>query len=123
MVNDLVSLVDLGPTILDTFGLPTPGHFMGQSLVPYLEGREPSLTRPIIAETRLMRVLVTPDRLKLIVDTRSKRRELYDLNVDPLELHNLADDPALLAEPLAFMNKFFEVHTLDRDGYRPPFVK
>lgn len=123
VVNDLVSLVDLGPTILDTFGLPTPGHFMGQSLVPYLEGREPSLTRPIIAETRLMRVLVTPDRLKLIVDTRSKRRELYDLNVDPLELHNLADDPALLAEPLAFMNKFFEVHTLDRDGYRPPFVK
>ncbi|MBL4686328.1 MAG: sulfatase, partial [Nannocystaceae bacterium] len=36
VVDEAVSLVDLSPTILDIFGLETPGDTMGQSLVPYL---------------------------------------------------------------------------------------
>lgn len=122
-VEDVVTLVDLGPTILDVFGAATPGHMMGQSLVPYLNGGSPHLTRPVFAETRLMRALVTPERMKLIVDVRTGRRELYDLNQDPEEVNNLADEHNLLSEPLSLMESFFEVHTLRRDGYSLPFVK
>lgn len=122
-INDVVSLIDLGPTVLEIFGVPTPGHFMGQSLVPYLRGERPHLTRPVIAETRLMQTLITQDRLKLIVDQRSGRKELYDLKRDPHELKNLADDDQLIEPVDAAMNEFFKVHTLTRDGYTPPFVK
>jgi arylsulfatase A-like enzyme len=122
-VDDLVSLVDLGPTILDLFGVKTPGHYMGQSLAPYLAGNSPELTRPVVAETRLMRAMVTPERIKLIVDTRSGRTELYDLAKDPGETKNLADDESLLGAPAKAMDAFFEVHTLTKDGYAPPFVK
>lgn len=122
-VDDLVSLIDLGPTILDLFGIATPGHYMGQSLAPYLDGGSPELTRPIVAETRLMTAMVTTERLKLIVDTRSGRIELYDLTKDPGETRNLADDAALLDAPLSAMDTFFEAHTLKRNGYVPPFVK
>ena len=33
-----VSLIDVGPTVLDLFGLATPGSFLGQSLAPLLRG-------------------------------------------------------------------------------------
>lgn len=122
-IDDSVSLIDLGPTVLELFGVPTPGHFMGQSLVPYLRGESPQLTRPILAETRLMRALITPERLKLIVDQRTQRQELYDLNSDPQELKNLADQKDLLLPVAVAMDTFFRAHTLKREGYTPPFVK
>lgn len=122
-VDDLVSLVDLGPTILDVFGLPTPGTMMGQSLVPYLRGEDPVLERPILAETRLMQAWITPERKKLIVDTRTGRHELYDLERDPDELDNLADDAEAVARPLAELERFIDVHRLRRPGYRPPLVR
>src|SRR5262249_20606833 len=37
-VDAPVSLIDVGPTILDLFRQRTPGAFMGQSLVPFLRG-------------------------------------------------------------------------------------
>ena len=41
-----VSLIDVGPTVLDLFGVDTPGTYMGESLVPALVGQPLSLTRP-----------------------------------------------------------------------------
>lgn len=122
-VDDLVSLIDLGPTILDLFENATPGHMMGQSLVPYLNGASPVLDRPVFAETRLMRTFITQDRMKLIEDTRTGRQELYNLEKDPHELENLADNVTLVSPLVAATASFFEVHTLRRDGYKPPFVK
>ncbi len=122
-VETPVSLLDIGPTVLDLFGLKTPGSYMGQSLAPYLAGEQTALTRPIIAETRLMRTLVTPDLVKVIVDTRSNRIELYDLKLDPDEAQNLADDHEKLGGPLNALTAFFDAHTLRRDGYRPPYIR
>ena len=50
-VTTPVSLVDVGPTVLDLYGLPTPASFLGQSLVPMLEGDDAPLTRPIATES------------------------------------------------------------------------
>lgn len=118
-----VSLLDLGPTVMDLFGVETPSAAMGQSLAGCLLGEEPILTRPIFAETRLMRTFVTSDLMKLIMDTRSPRVELYDLKKDPGETKNLSKNDHRVLPLLSTMNEFFSVHTLRRDGYTPPFVR
>ncbi len=120
-VDHPVTLVDLGPTVLDLFGLETPSHFIGQSLVPFFRNENPTLTRPIIAEGRLKRAMVLPDGHKIIVDDRNHTIELYDLTQDPGELNNLADDPARLAKPKAMLDKFFQVHKIRRQGYKIPY--
>src|SRR5207244_2396450 len=90
VVTDPVTLADLGPTLLDLFGRPTPAGFEGQSLVACLRGGGAAATRPILAEGRLRRAIVAGD-LKLIVDLRRKIVESYDLARDPGEQDNLAD--------------------------------
>jgi arylsulfatase A-like enzyme len=119
-----VSLVDLGPTILDWFGLDTPSSFMGESLVPFLLGESRSFQRPIVAETRLKQAMVFDDGFKAIRDLRRQTVELYDLNRDPGELENLSDrvDPER-EEHLLLLRSFFQVHTYREDGYRVPYVK
>jgi arylsulfatase A-like enzyme len=122
-VDTRVGLIDVGPTLLDSMGLSTPGHFMGQSLVPILRGEHVELTRPLIGETRLMQSYVTPAGLKLIFDPRRDRTELYDLNSDPSESQNLADVDELVQPPLADLLLFLDAHRLRREGYEPPFVR
>jgi arylsulfatase A-like enzyme len=122
-VDELVSLVDLAPTMLDLFGLPTPGHMMGQSLVPFLRGESPKLSRYVAAEARQFRTLITPDKMKVVEDLKSGRVELYDLAKDPLELHNLASDREALRLPKATLDAFFRAHELTKDGYERPIVR
>ncbi len=121
VVEERVGLIDLGPTILDWFGHPTPASFMGQSLVPLLLERPARLTRPLLAEGRLRRALVLGD-LKLIVDERRKVMEAYDLAADPGETLNLWDtDRARLGDVSAALRAFFDAHEYRANGYRPVF--
>ncbi|MDC0741022.1 sulfatase [Polyangium mundeleinium] len=121
VVDEPVTLVDLGPTMLDLFGVETPGTFLGQSLVPFLRGESPTLTRPILAETRMKRALVLRDGTKVTVDDRSRTLELYDLASDPGEMRSLADDPTRLLPPLSLLRRFLATHTLRREGYVTPY--
>jgi arylsulfatase A-like enzyme len=121
LVNEPVSLIDIAPTILDVFGVPTPGHFMGQSLVPFLRGENPKLTRPILAEARLKQALILPDGMKVILDNHLNTVELYDLRRDPGELDSLAEDEEMLSRPLSLLQQFFEVHRNRTPGYTPPY--
>ena len=121
-VDEPVTLMDLGPTILDLMGLSTPAHFMGQSLVPCLVGETPELTRPIIAEGRLKQAMVLPNGLKLIRNQREKTFEIYDLTKDPKELDNLYDrmgDEGVSA--MQELVQFFHTHQIRKDGYTIPY--
>ncbi len=122
VVTDPVSLIDLGPTILDLMGVATPGHYMGQSLTGYLRGAQPKLTRPIIAEGRLMHSLVLPNGIKVIHDTRNHGVEIFDLRHDAREESNLYDNAS--SEGIAglrALQTFFRTHTYQKDNYQVPF--
>jgi arylsulfatase A-like enzyme len=120
-VETRVSLVDIGATILDVFGVPVPAGYLGESLVPMLRGRSQRLLRPLIAEGRLRRAYYTGD-VKVIEDLRRKVVEAYDLRTDPLELTNLfdAEDPRAL-EALATLRAFFDAYELKKPGYTQPY--
>lgn len=121
-VDDPVTLVDIGPTVLDLMRQSTPGHFMGQSLVPYLRGETPELTRPIVAETRLKQSMVLPNGIKLVRDQREQTFEIYDLAADPEELENLYDDMGPDGDALMKkLEDFFDAHRIRRKGYTVPF--
>ncbi|HVY49221.1 MAG TPA: sulfatase-like hydrolase/transferase, partial [Minicystis sp.] len=121
VVEQRVTLTDLGPTILDIFGLPTPPSFAGQSLVPLLQGRDVTLDRPVLAEGRLRRALIRPDGIKVIDDPRRKIVEVYDLVKDPRELDDVfgldpRGDAALLA-----LRTFFANNDVRDPSYSPPY--
>jgi arylsulfatase A-like enzyme len=122
-VDAPVTLMDLGPTILDLFGQTTPGSYMGQSLVPFLRGESPTLARPIAAETgRLQRTLIFPDGFKIIEDLYRNTVEAYDLVKDPHEQNNVIDTADPRSEVrLRETRAFFERNAFHKVGYKAPY--
>jgi len=117
-----VSLIDLGPTILDLHGVPTPAHFMGESFYPLLMGHSITFSRPLIAQAGHLRSLVTRARLKVVRDVRRGTVEAYDLEVDPREVRNLVGEGrADVTSALSVLDAFFQVHQFRRPGYVEPF--
>jgi arylsulfatase A-like enzyme len=94
--EDQVSLVDVGPTLLDLVGAPIPPSFRGKSLLPRIRGEERPV-RPIFSE--LMPATAWPHHAAMMVDGKYKvihrisdrRWEMYDLATDPGEHRNLAE--------------------------------
>ncbi|MGG1554806.1 sulfatase-like hydrolase/transferase [Paenibacillus ferrarius] len=102
-VRELVSLIDLPPTLLDAAGLPVPAEMQGRSMLPLVRGTAeawPEEAFAQISESEVGRVVRTkrwkygvtaPDR-NAFTDAGSDRYEesyLYDLLSDPYELRNL----------------------------------
>jgi arylsulfatase A-like enzyme len=99
-VPDLVSLIDVAPTILEAFGLPAPASFEGRSLMPLLAGR-PLDPRPALAETERgprtdHRVAVRDGPFHFLLSARweggrplAVDAALYDRRGDPGELRPL----------------------------------
>jgi arylsulfatase A-like enzyme len=120
--NALVSTNDIGPTVLDVFGVPTPAAFIGESLLPHALGHPRPLTRPVLAETRLKQAFLHPDGIKVIRDNRRGTVEVYDLRYDPGELRNrVGDMTPTMRLALLQLDQFFRVHTYGLGGYSPPY--
>lgn len=124
-VDEPVTLLDVGPTILDLFRIPTPGDNMGQTLLPLLTGNAFSPRRPIAADSgRRIQALFFPNGMKAIRDLTHNTREVYDLTSDPGELRDLSASAEDSVERYsAGIQVFFETHTLKRPGWTPPWRK
>jgi arylsulfatase A-like enzyme len=102
-IQQLVSLVDLPPTLLDAAGLPVPEEMQGRSIVPLLHGNAAEWPEEVfiqISESQVGRAVRT-HRWKYSVVAPDKEgwrdpaadhyieEYLYDLEADPYELTNL----------------------------------
>ena len=102
-MRQLVSLVDLPPTLLDAAGLPVPPEMDGRSILPILRDRAadwPEEAFIQISESQVGRAIRTA-RWKYSVyapdlhgwqvggSDRYVEEYLYDLQADPYELTNL----------------------------------
>jgi arylsulfatase A-like enzyme len=95
-IKNRVSLIDLAPTILDLLRINNPSSFLGESLLPLIEGKEHN-ERAIISEIANERI--TPDNpLKIDYSIRKIAyiygdwKYIYYENADD-EFYNLKNDP------------------------------
>ncbi len=106
-VGDLVSLMDIGPTVLDAAGIDVPTYFEGRSLMPYLN-EESILPREFVFCEDNYQIMMRSQDYKLVYYIGQQAGELYDLNNDPHELKNLWSE----VEHVALKNQLF-VRLLD----------
>ena len=103
-LTQLVSLIDLPPTLLDAAGLPIPPAMEGQSILPLVRREASEWPQEVfvqISESQIARAIRT-QRWKYCVNApdgvgwrdpgagRYVEESLYDLHADPHELENLA---------------------------------
>ena len=105
-IGELVSLIDIPPTLLDLAGIPIPGHFAGKSLLPLAAGTPGAGRGHVfvqISESRTGRAVRTA-RWKYAVSNKNtdeafaavyKEECLYNLENDPHERDNLVVEPGL----------------------------
>ncbi|WP_028551531.1 sulfatase-like hydrolase/transferase [Paenibacillus sp. UNC451MF] len=101
-LRELVSLIDLPPTLLDAAGIPVPDEMQGQSILPLLHRETKDWPEEVfiqISEAQVGRAIRT-QRWKYSVSSQDSGRNkagsdqyveefLYDLESDPYELTNL----------------------------------
>lgn len=99
--NQLCSLMDIGPTILELAGVTPPASMEAESLMPALtgeawEGRDVVFAEHsrdgILQETDFM-TMVRTQEWKLVHFLGEPFGQLFDLVHDPDEVNNLWDDP------------------------------
>jgi arylsulfatase A-like enzyme len=102
-VEQLVSLLDLPPTLLDAAGLPVPEEMQGRSVLPLLRGEREGWPEEVlvqISEAQVGRAIRTRRWKYCVVAPEADPEEdssaeryvedgLYDLKTDPYELHDL----------------------------------
>ena len=88
--RDLVSLMDLGPTILNAAGVAVPTYLEGRSLMPYLNGETPVPRKYVFCEDNYQ-IMMRSQAHKMVYYIGQAEGELYDLDRDPGELWNIWD--------------------------------
>jgi arylsulfatase A-like enzyme len=98
-IDDVVTTLDVAPTVLSMMGFGELGHFQGENLFDL----PPGTNRKIFQQAH--RPLAHKDKFALlhypwhlIFTPVDKAYELYDLGQDPYEVQNLFEEP--LAEPV-----------------------
>jgi arylsulfatase A-like enzyme/tetratricopeptide (TPR) repeat protein len=101
--EEVVSLVDILPTVVDAIGLSVPEDVQGQSLWPLIGGDGVFDERPVYAETHYPKLHFGWSPLTALQDRRfqliqSSVPELYDLQNDPRQEENIIGTSASVAE-------------------------
>lgn len=116
--NDLVSTIDLAPTILTACRVRVPVELPGVNLLNVAAGKGPLARKAVFGEIYLHTAIdldrpalnlthrwVRAGAWKLIVGKGGKGEELYDLGRDPFETRNLASrEPARVRELKALLD-------------------
>lgn len=89
-IDELVSSIDLKPTLIDLLDLKGDYKTHGTSLVPLIEGKSISRNGVLIFGNDV--VALRKKRWKYIYNIKDEKGELYDLEKDPDELNNLAEE-------------------------------
>jgi arylsulfatase A-like enzyme len=122
-IHDIVSLVDVFPTVLEELGIKRTGfNIDGRSLFPLITGKEKGdrmfladVAAQVLASRLPRRIAMNRGKDKLILNERYSPEdlrffvfpppvpgavELYDLDRDPEEKRNLADEKSHLANQI-----------------------
>ena len=96
VIDDLVSLLDLSPTILDILDIEKPKKWLGESLLPLIKGDKRRANNAVTSEVSCpngkRRISYRMKKWKLIWDEERDFYELYDLEKDSKELKNIAEE-------------------------------
>ncbi|AQQ71063.1 Arylsulfatase [Limihaloglobus sulfuriphilus] len=91
-IDDLVSLIDIGPTILNYTKTETPVYLEGRPLNDYVEkGSIEAPCQYVFCEDNYL-MMIRSKTHKMVYYIDQEYGELYDLTQDPHELSNLWDD-------------------------------
>ncbi|WP_314174791.1 sulfatase-like hydrolase/transferase [Streptomyces winkii] len=121
-LEELVSHVDLAPTLLDAAGLAVPAEMQGRSLLPLLRGEDTGWPDEVliqISESEVGRAVRThrwkygvvapgADAWQVPAADHYVETYLYDLRADPDELVNRVGDPACAAARRALGDRLTE---------------
>jgi arylsulfatase A-like enzyme len=96
-VDDLVSQIDLAPTILEVAGVPRPASFAGQSLTQsvdserylYSEAFPPDSPDNLVERFHQRTERAIYHHHQKFIESTKGDRELYNLDTDPEERRNL----------------------------------
>tara|TARA_E500000331_G_scaffold335089_1_gene360909 strand:- start:1697 stop:3121 length:1425 start_codon:yes stop_codon:yes gene_type:complete len=100
--TQMVSHVDIMPTLLDLVGIDTPPHVQGRSVAPVIRGDEDVLpNNHVFIESEIQAVGIRTPQYTLAKrfdrttgETSRENMRLYDVQADPFEMTNLAaSDP------------------------------
>jgi arylsulfatase A-like enzyme len=94
--RDLVSLLDIVPTICDYAGIAAPSNARGRSLRPLLEGTVGVAWRDhVVSQYRQSGRVVRSDQYKYVRQIGDPVQQLFDMRNDPWETRNLYLEPSL----------------------------
>ncbi len=93
--KQIISLVDVMPTLLDLCGMKIPDTVQGTSLAPVLRGQKETVGENVAyIETTREEGLRTPRYLYWCNRTDQKGQRLFDAEKDPYQMTNVIGDPA-----------------------------
>ena len=118
-IHELVSIMDIAPTVIEASGSEPLSKCMGRSLMPFLKDEKPDNWRDSIyaqcngVEVYMTRRMVVDSNYKFVYSPTDVD-ELYDLKDDPHEMKNLADDPEYQKVKRQMLKKMWE-HVIDSE--------
>jgi len=113
VVNDVVSMLDMVPTVLDLAGVEPEDELPGEVLTSVIRGDQAPLRKNALVEIDRktadhdliqMRTLVT-NEYKLVHYANKNELMLFDRTLDPHELKNLANEASMVGIVLEMMIK------------------